>query len=330
MSTSAIAGTLVGCVGCQAAIEFLQREVKDILNLFSLVSCIFVTLEGLLFHSKAFIVSRRIPTRVYFKIVIIFFVVNICNNFAIGCDVSFPLFIIFKSGSLLANIVLGFFLRNHFYSRKKITSVILVTIGIIVFTLASYESKPQSESSATFRILNVPPFFIGIFLLTSALLLSAYLGICQEDMYRVYGKHPKECMFMVHFLSIPFYAVLGGEIVSSFHAVNETRPIALFGVDLVLPIAWWCIILICFLQFICVSNVYRLTAITTSLNSSIVVYACSVLGITLNPEIDYEYGKGTVFMYQSGAFDYSRQKVSLYKYFKYIDVGELVFLLLER
>ncbi|VDL74259.1 unnamed protein product [Nippostrongylus brasiliensis] len=239
MSTSAIAGTLVGCVGCQAAIEFLQREVKDILNLFSLVSCIFVTLEGLLFHSKAFIVSRRIPTRVYFKIVIIFFVVNICNNFAIGCDVSFPLFIIFKSGSLLANIVLGFFLRNHFYSRKKITSVILVTIGIIVFTLASYESKPQSESSATFRILNVPPFFIG---------WSDFYFIFHEDMYRVYGKHPKECMFMVHFLSIPFYAVLGGEIVSSFHAVNETRPIALFGVDLVLPIAWWCIILICFLQ----------------------------------------------------------------------------------
>ena len=34
-------------------------------------------------------------------------------------------------------------------------------------------------------------------LLTTALVLSAYLGVCQEEMYAKYGKHAKESMFMV-------------------------------------------------------------------------------------------------------------------------------------
>lgn len=37
----------------------------------------------------------------------------------------------------------------------------------------------------------------GVLLLTTALMLSAYLGVCQEDMYAKHGKHSKESMFMV-------------------------------------------------------------------------------------------------------------------------------------
>lgn len=34
-------------------------------------------------------------------------------------------------------------------------------------------------------------------MLTTALLASAYLGICQETMYKTYGKHTKEAMFVI-------------------------------------------------------------------------------------------------------------------------------------
>lgn len=34
-------------------------------------------------------------------------------------------------------------------------------------------------------------------MLTVALLASAYLAICQETMYKLYGKHTKEAMFVV-------------------------------------------------------------------------------------------------------------------------------------
>ncbi|VDO88893.1 unnamed protein product [Heligmosomoides polygyrus] len=75
------------------------REVKNSLNLFTLATCIFVSLEGLIFHSRFFTVKQAIPTRVYLKIVVIFFIVNLCNNYAMKCNIYFPLFIIFKSVS---------------------------------------------------------------------------------------------------------------------------------------------------------------------------------------------------------------------------------------
>lgn len=34
-------------------------------------------------------------------------------------------------------------------------------------------------------------------MLTIALLASAYLGICQETMYKTYGKHTEEAMFVI-------------------------------------------------------------------------------------------------------------------------------------
>ncbi|KAK6039006.1 UAA transporter family protein [Cooperia oncophora] len=185
---------------------------------------------------------------VYLKIVVIFFIVNLCNNYAIKCDIYFPLFIIFKSGSLLANIIFGFVLRNHYYTRKQISSVIAVTCGIVIFTLASYDPTTNPKTTGPAWFFSIQPFFIGVFLLTAALMLSAYLGVCQEDMYRTYGKHAKESMFMVHFLSIPGYALLGDEIIEAFYAANRTPSMNILGYDLLLPTAWGYILGICVLQ----------------------------------------------------------------------------------
>ncbi|KHJ89267.1 UAA transporter family protein [Oesophagostomum dentatum] len=164
----------------------------------------------------------------------------------------------------------GLLLRGHSYTSREIFSVFIVTGGIVIFTLASYENR-TSDSSAAFQFLDIPPFFIGVLLLTTALVLSAYLGVCQEEMYAKYGKHAKESMFMVHTLSIPGFLLLGTEISRAFHAANRTEPLILMGYDLVLPTAWAYILGICVLQYICIKNVYRLTALTTSLNVTMVI-----------------------------------------------------------
>ncbi|ETN84235.1 hypothetical protein NECAME_06979, partial [Necator americanus] len=62
MLAQTVAATLAGCVGCQAGVEMLQREVKNSLNLLTLATCIFVSLEGLIFHSKMLRVKQAIPT----------------------------------------------------------------------------------------------------------------------------------------------------------------------------------------------------------------------------------------------------------------------------
>ncbi|EFO25932.2 hypothetical protein LOAG_02554 [Loa loa] len=137
--------------------------------------------------------------RGYARIVLIFFVVNISNNLALRYDVSIPLFIIFRSGTLLANVLLGFCLRNRICSWGKLLSIMFVSMGVVLFTLADQFSKhptveKDGESVQPSAILYSSP---GIFLLMFAALLSAYLGICQEDLYRTYGNHSQEAIFFI-------------------------------------------------------------------------------------------------------------------------------------
>ncbi|KHJ77989.1 hypothetical protein OESDEN_22391 [Oesophagostomum dentatum] len=63
MLAQAVTGTLTGCVGCQAGVELLQKEVKDSLNLLTLATCVFVSLEGLISHSQMLKVKQEIPTK---------------------------------------------------------------------------------------------------------------------------------------------------------------------------------------------------------------------------------------------------------------------------
>lgn len=107
----------------------------------------------------------------------------------------------------MANMLLGIVILNRQYSLCKYLSVSLITIGIIVATLASSQSKPIDAKPIAHttgaavspqlkeRQHSVYDYTIGISLLSFALLMSARLGIFQEVLFTTYGKHPKEAVF---------------------------------------------------------------------------------------------------------------------------------------
>jgi len=105
-----------------------------------------------------------------------FFVVSVLNNYALNFNISMPLHMIFRSvskffllflfklfciwgnfnrfkihffkinkGSLIANMVLGIFFLKKKYSIREYVSIVLITAGICICTLAS--SKVTSSSS---------------------------------------------------------------------------------------------------------------------------------------------------------------------------------------
>lgn len=70
-------------------------------------------------------------------------------------------------GTLLANLLLGRLLLGRIYSWRKIFAVIFVTVGVVLFTMASSQeasirnneaNRPQWASR-----LPIPPFAIGSF-----------------------------------------------------------------------------------------------------------------------------------------------------------------------
>uniref|UniRef100_A0A8R1EMF1 UDP-xylose and UDP-N-acetylglucosamine transporter n=1 Tax=Caenorhabditis japonica TaxID=281687 RepID=A0A8R1EMF1_CAEJA len=148
-------------------------------------------------------------------------------------------------------MTMGWIIRGYQYSLKQISAVCVVTAGIVIFTLASYEPGDKNIrsgiDSSTWPI-PIPPFIVGVCLLSFSLVLSAYLGLYQETFYQKHGKHNEEMMFYVHFLSIPAFALVGDEMYSAFHVANSTPSFIVSGIDTVIPSAWVYIFTICLFQ----------------------------------------------------------------------------------
>ncbi|VDD96403.1 unnamed protein product, partial [Enterobius vermicularis] len=169
MADKAIAGTLTGCVGCMLQIEMLSKSSPGCVNLMTFSTFLFISFVGLVQQSKFFTVipRNRVPLRKYIFIVLLFFLVNVGNNLSLNFDVSVPVFIMFRSGTLIANLLLGWLLRNRVYSHGKIFSIFLVTFGIITFLVADRKERQPEINTAYFpHLKNIelpfPPLLVGM------------------------------------------------------------------------------------------------------------------------------------------------------------------------
>lgn len=182
-------------------------------NLVTFLQFFFIASVGLVFNSKFFTVRPVIAMRDYVTLVLMFFVSNVANNYAFNLHIPMPLNMIFRSGSLMANMVMGIIILKKSYQLLKYISVVLITIGIIVCSVASGTTLKEStkeESDDDFGVLFW--WSIGISLFTIALFISARMGIYQETLFKKYGKHPYEALFYTHVLPLPGFLLLSGSI----------------------------------------------------------------------------------------------------------------------
>lgn len=78
--------------------------------------------------------SRWIPN------VLLFFTVNMMNNFAFGLNISVPVHIILRSGGSVTTLLVGWMWGKR-YSRGQITGVVMLTVGVIIAAMADAQSK---------------------------------------------------------------------------------------------------------------------------------------------------------------------------------------------
>ncbi|KAM3725369.1 Nucleotide sugar transporter SLC35B4 [Dirofilaria immitis] len=287
MAEIAVGGILTGCTGCMVTVEILTKYSPECMNLLTCSTFIFVSVVSFFKQSHYFkrLPRSRIPLlRGYMRIVLTFFVVNVSNNLALRYDVSIPLFIIFRSGTLLANVLLGYCLRNRICSWEKLLSIMFVSVGIILFTLADQFSKypiieKDEKNTYPLPVVRSSP---GIFLLLFAALLSAYLGICQEDLYCKYGNHSQEAIFFIHVLSLPGFFFFYNDIQQAVVHFNNSDTFFIFGFRFPIPSLWIYMILNCILQWICITSVHTLISLTTSLNVAMIITLRKFLSMVLS------------------------------------------------
>ncbi|XP_013101823.1 UDP-xylose and UDP-N-acetylglucosamine transporter isoform X2 [Stomoxys calcitrans] len=276
---SAVLGVFIGCCSNVIFLELLVKYDSGSGNLITFSQFIFIAIEGFIFTSKFGSVKPVIGFKDYAVLVLMFFVTSVCNNYAFDFNIPMPLHMIFRAGSLMANMIMGILILKKHYGVSKYVSVVLITVGIITCTMVS-ASKVEDTSNPKLRNASASMddgysvvfwWCVGISILTVALLVSACMGIYQEVLYKKFGKRSREALYYTHLLPLPGFMLMGANIWEHLVISATSEPLVFMGVNTYLPEQ--IIYLICNMitQYVCISSVYVLTAECSSLTVTLVV-----------------------------------------------------------
>ncbi|XP_037925751.1 UDP-xylose and UDP-N-acetylglucosamine transporter [Hermetia illucens] len=278
-ATLAIVFVFVGCCSNVVFLELLVKNDPGSGNLITFLQFAFIAVEGFLFTSRCGTRKPRIGLKDYSILVLMFFVSSVCNNYAFDFNIPMPLHMIFRAGSLIANMIMGILILKKRYELSKYVSVLMITAGIVICTIVSGSDvqdtsnpdirKPQGTEKSQFSV-----FFwwtLGITLLTVALFISARMGIYQEVLYKRYGKHPREALFYTHLLPLPGFLLLYRNIIEHIEISSLSPEITVPILGASMPSSWVYLIGNVLTQYICISQVYVLTTECSSLTVTLVV-----------------------------------------------------------
>ncbi len=100
----------------------------------------------------------------------------------------------------------------------QVGSVILVTAGVILATLAASGDKSSASAGGSSS-----QYAIGISMLLISLIVSGFMGLWQEETFRRYGaSHWQEALFYSHFLSLPLFAIRAPQLMAELSEANAT------------------------------------------------------------------------------------------------------------
>jgi len=273
MNSKAATGILGVFLGCGINVIFLELLVKadpGSGNLINFCQFLFIALEGFITTLQCGTKKPAIPIKEYIILVVFFFLVSTTNNIAFNFNIPMTLHLIFRSGSLMANMVLGMIILHKRYTPMKYLSVAMISVGITACTIAS--GMGVAESAAPAVEGGFSDYFwwvVGISILTFALFMSARMGLYQEVLFKKYGKHPREALFFSHCLPLPWFALIYADLAQHTAIANSSDPINLLGIAI--PCVWIYMAGNVLSQMMCINSVFVLTTECASLTVTLVV-----------------------------------------------------------
>lgn len=276
-------------VSCFLNVVFLEHLIKaspDCGSTLLFFQFAFIAVEGFIFHMKWGTRKRHIPLKDYTTMVALFFASSTTNNLALGYQIPMPLHMIFKSGSLVANMCLGVFLLKRSYQLSKYISVALVSFGIFLCTLITSLNAANAKATGG-ETMALSSVLVGTALLLVSLFLSARMGIYQETLAMKYGRHSREALFYNHTLPLPLFIFLLPSITKNiaFFSSSQMQDVPVvstlvddffsnvlsFSVDFKIPVLWQYLIASVITQYCCIRSVFYLTSECTSLTVTLLI-----------------------------------------------------------
>ncbi|KAG7523012.1 hypothetical protein JOB18_036535 [Solea senegalensis] len=267
----AVALVFIGCCSNVVSLELLVREFPGCGNIVTFAQFLLIALEGFIFETNFGRKKPTIPISNYVIMVTMFFTVSVINNYALNFNIAMPLHMIFRSGSLIANMILGIIILKKRYSTSKYLSIVLVSAGIFICTIMSAKQVNVASEGSEDGFYVLMRWLIGISMLTFALLMSARMGIFQETLYKQYGKHSKEALFYNHCLPLPGFLLFATDIYRHCDLFTQSAPVVIPVFGLTMPIMWFYLLINVITQYVCIRGVFILTTECTSLTVTLVV-----------------------------------------------------------
>uniref|UniRef100_A0A673MG60 Solute carrier family 35 member B4 n=1 Tax=Sinocyclocheilus rhinocerous TaxID=307959 RepID=A0A673MG60_9TELE len=206
----------------------------------------------------------------YVIMVTMFFTVSVINNYALNFNIAMPLHMIFRSGSLIANMILGIIILKKRYSASKYLSIVLVSLGIFICTIMSAKQvnveKGATEEDVFYAFMH---WILGIAMLTFALLMS-------------YGKHSKEALFYNHCLPLPGFLLLSTDIYRHAVLFSQSSPVEIPVIGQSVPVMWLYLLMNVITQYVCIRGVFILTTECASLTVTLVVTIRKFLSLIIS------------------------------------------------
>ncbi|ODN03242.1 UDP-xylose and UDP-N-acetylglucosamine transporter [Orchesella cincta] len=269
----AILFVMIGCCSNVIFLELLVKEDPGCGNLINFCQFLIISLEGFITTLRCGTKKIAVPIREYITMVVFFFIVSTANNMAFNFNISMTLHLIFRAGSLMANMILGMIIMHKRYNTQRYVSVGMISLGIAICTIASgKDMKDKADAVVSDGSTGFSDYFwwtVGISILLCALFLSARMGLYQEVLYAKYGKHPREALFFTHFLPLPGYALLMTDLAQHIKLANTSAPVDVLGVGI--PIVWLYMAGNVLTQCCCINSVFVLTTECASLTVTLVV-----------------------------------------------------------
>uniref|UniRef100_A0A4W4EBC2 Solute carrier family 35 member B4 n=1 Tax=Electrophorus electricus TaxID=8005 RepID=A0A4W4EBC2_ELEEL len=260
----AVTLVFVGCCSNVVFLELLVRDFPGCGNIVTFAQFAFIAFEGFIFEVNFGRKKPAIPLSNYVIMVTMFFTVSVINNCALNFNIAMPLHMIFRSGSLIANMILGIIILKKRYSVSKYLSIVLVSVGIFICTVMSAKQV------------------VSITMLTFALLMSARMGIFQETLYKKYGKHSKEALFYNHCLPLPGFVLLSTSIYNHAVLFSQSSPVEIPIIGQSVPVMWLYLLMNVITQYVCIRGVFILTTECTSLTVTLVVTLRKFLSLIIS------------------------------------------------
>lgn len=197
-----------------------------------------------------------------------FWLSSTINNIVFSLDVSVPIATLFRSSSMVVNLLTGYFFFGKRYTLPQVSCALLITGGLFILTMATSTSKQHTDGTPGGADQNAFLFAVGMVTCLFSAVLSSSLGLMQDYAYSEARQASrgdatsvprwKEAMMYSHLMTLPLFLATGyGRIVDGLSSLPpELYPYV--GVNLLSQLA-------------CIRGVYTLTDVSSAFTMTMTI-----------------------------------------------------------